>query len=487
MSDNISFDDLIPKQAAEPSFEDLVPRSTGQEIGRQLGLAGRAIVTGVTSLPMAIGDTLAHAQNFANALTGRESRVTVPSESLQSQLTQAGVPEPITRSERAAQAGMQALTGTASMAKQAPILVANAAKEIPIAGVSAAMSQPAAEVVKDYTGSDLAATMAAIGTAGVTAGYTGRALNAAEAGKPLFTMEQVKQRASRAYKDIDNAGITVKPQSSLNMLDDMRNNLKEARMIPDSPEAITVGKTIKEMENIIGTQKVPFATLDRLRQMANDIKMSKDGKESRLGSVMVDTIDSYISKLNGKDVIAGKEGVDEAVKKITSARKDWRNASRAQVLEDALNVAEVKTYAPNTSESELIRRGFINIAANKQKMSLFTEEEQNIIKGVAKGGSMDHLLSFFGQFNPARSKLAAFGYGSAATGALLGNSPTTGAIAAGLAGTGWTADTIQSVLRRRAAQQAANAIASGQTQGPPPNLAYRGLFTTGLVPPEPNQ
>ena len=77
--------------------------------------------------------------------------------------------------------------------------------------------------------------------------------------------------------------------------------------------------------------------------------------------------------------------------------------------------------------------------------------------------------------------------GAATAGSLMGQSPTAGALAAGLAGAGYTSDTIQGVLRRRAAQQAANAIASGQTQGPPPNLAYRGLFTTGLVPPEPNQ
>lgn len=474
MSDDEIGNILSGKTNPEPQ-----QRSFGQEVARQAGLAGRAIVTGITSLPMAVGDVLAHSQNLANQLTGREARVQVPSESFQAQLTQAGVPVPQNTAERTAQAGMQAMTGTAAMAKQVPVSVANAAKEVPIAGVSAALSQPAAEVVKDYTGSDLAATMAAIGVGGVTAGYTGRAMNAMEKGKPLYTMDEVRQRASRQYTEVDNAGITIKPKSALDMVSTIRQNLDDANMIPGSKEAIEVEKSLAQMEKIIGTQKVPFSTLDRLRQMANDLKGSKDAKEARLGAIAVNTIDDYITKLNGKDVIAGKEGVDAAVKKISEARKDWRNASRAQILEDALNVAEMKALDPKASEGDLIRRGFINIAANKQKMGLFTPEEQNVIKAVANGGSADSLLTFFGQFNPFRSKLAAAGSAAFAT-----QAPVTAGL---VAGGGLAADTLQGVLRRRAAEAAVKTIASGAAKPNQPNYAYRGLLTTGLVRPDTNQ
>ena len=484
MANEISFDDLVP---ADVSFEDLVPqRSLGQEIGRQIGLTGRAAYEGFTAPATAALEFGRGLYNVGANLLGSESRLPSVAQAQSQLLTQAGVPQPETMTERAAQAGAQAMTGTAGLAK-VPGMVANIAKEVPVAGVSAFMSQPAAEVVKDYTGSDLAATLAAVGTGAISAGYTGRALNAMEKGQPVFTMKEVQNRASKQYQTLDNSGITIKPQSALDMVSGIRKDLSEARMIPNSPEAMTIEKTLKEMEKVIGTQKVPFSTLDRLRQMANDLKMSSDGKEARLGSVAVDSIDNYINGLQGKDILSGKEGIDKAVKQIKDARTDWRNASRARVLEEALNTAEIKAYTPNTSESELIRRGFINIAASPKKMALFNENEQNVIKSVAKGGSFDSLLSFMGQFNPARSKLAAFGYGTAASGAMLSGSSSTGAIAAGLAGAGWTADTIQGVLRRRAAQQAANAIASGAAGPSPTNLAYRGLFTSGLVPPDTNQ
>jgi len=466
---------LSGEQAQQPT-----QRTAGQELGRQLGLTGRAVYEGLTSPATAVLEAGRGVYNIGANLLGSESRIPSFAQAQGQALTQAGVPEPETRLERAVQAGTQAMTGTAGLAKLAPAipaLAADMARQIPVSAVAGMVSQPTAEVIKDYTGSDLAATIAAVGAGTLAAGASGRAIGAAlKENKPVFTMDEVRQRASKAYREVDDAGITVKPQSALSMVGNIRKSLDDANMIPGSPEAAAVERTLAQMEKIIGTQRVPFSTVDRLRQLANQLKGSSDPKEARLGSVAVDTVDNYITKLNGRDLIAGQGGLDEAVKNVMGARKDWRNASRAQVLEDALNVAEIKKEMPNASESELIRRGFVNIAANKNKMGLFSEQEQNIIKSVIKGGSLDPLLSFAAQFNPARSKLSAAAYGVAAT--------QTPMSAAGLAGAGYTADTIQSVLRRRAAQQAANLIASGQGLPSQPNLAYRGLFTTGLVPPE---
>jgi hypothetical protein len=483
MSDDEIGNILSGKTSPQPQQQPPQERSLGQEIGRQVGLTGRALYEGFTAPATAVLEAGKGLYNIGANLLGSESRAPEFAQAQSQMLTQAGVPAPETRLERGVQAGAQAMAGTAGLAKMAPSIPALAgdmARQIPVSGVAGLVSQPTAEVIKDYTGSDLAATVAAVGMGTVAAGASGRAIGAAmKDNKPMFTMDEVKQRASKSYRAMDDSGVAIKPQSVLDMISDTRQKLSDARMIPNTDSANAVNASLKQMESIVGTGRVSFTKLEQLRQIGNDLRGSKDNNVARLGNVIVDNMDGYITKLNNKDLIAGQAGLDDAVKNLVNARKDWRNASRAQVLEDALNVAEIKKEMPNASESELIRRGFVNIAANKQKMGLFNKEEQNIIKSVIQGGSLDPMLSFAAQFNPARSKLSAAAYGVAAT-----QTPMT---AGGLAATGYTADTIQSVLRRRAAQQAANAIASGQTQGPPPNLAYRGLFTTGLVPPEPNQ
>lgn len=469
-------DDDIAKVLTSPAPE---PRSTGQEVGRQLGLTARAALEGFAAPATAVLEFGKGAYNLGAAALGSESRAPEFAQQFSKGLTAMGLPEPENQLERAVQSGAQAMAGTASlagMAPKVPALAAEMGKQIPVSGVAGLVSQPTFEVVKDYTGSDLAATVAAVGMGSLAAGASGRILNAMEKGKPVYTMQEVKDRAKRSYGTMDNSNISVKPQSALNMVQDIRKTLDDARMIPNTDEAKAVEATLLQMEKIIGTQRVPFATIDRLRQMVNDLKGSTDPKVKRLGSIALDTVDNYIDKLNAKDLITGKGELDKAVKTLKEARTDWRNASRAEILEDALNVAEIKKERPNASESELIRTGFINIATNKNKMNLFSPAEQNVIKSVVKGGSLDPMLSFAAQFSPTRSKLSAAAYGFGAT-----QSPATAAL---LGGTGFGAEVIQNALRRAAAKEAANRIASGAVKPTPPNLAYRGLLTGAMNPPQ---
>jgi len=260
------------------------------------------------------------------------------------------------------------------------------------------------------------------------------------------------------------------------MIGDIRSDLDDANMIPGTPESDYINANLARIQSIVEQNpQMSFSTLEKVRGILNDLKTNKDPNIRRLGGVAVTRADDFITNLTTKDVIAGKGGIDEAVRTIVGARKDWRNASRAQILDDALNVADAKNLDPKASDSELIRRGFINLAANKDKMKAFNQEEKNIIRSVAEGGPLDPILTFASQFSPLRSKLAAAG--GAYT---FSQNP---ALATGVAGAGLAADYTQSVLRRRAAQMAANRIASGQTAPLPENLAYRGLLSTALNPP----
>lgn len=468
-----------PVQATTPTQ----PRSVLGEVGRQLGLTGRAAYESFTSPATA---TLELGRNVANVganLLGLEGRVPSVAQAQSQMLTRAGIPEAETGLERAVQAGTQAMASTgglAALAPKIPALAAELVRQIPAAAAAGVTGQATAEAVKETTGSDLAATLAGVGLGALSAGAAGRVAGAVSAERPqLFTMQQIKQRASKSYNAMDEAGVTLKPQSALGMVDDIKMKLDEARMVPGTDQAKEVNARLDQISKMIGTERVSFTKLEKMRGMLNDLRASKDADVQRLGKVAVDQVDNYIANITGRDVIAGKEGLDKAVASVMSARKDWRNASRAQVLEDALNVAEAKALAPTASESELIRRGFINIASNKDKMKLFTENEQNVIKSVARGGSLDPLLTFAARFNPERPGIALIG-----TAGIAAGNP---ALAAGVAGGGYLADKLQAQLRRQAAEQATRTIASGAARAPQTNLAYRGLFTTGLIPPEPGQ
>ncbi len=214
-----------------------------------------------------------------------------------------------------------------------------------------------------------------------------------------------------------------------------------------------------------------------MRRLANNLKSNPDKNIRRLASEMVDSIDDHVATLSPKDVVSGAGGIDVAVKTIMEARKDFRNASRASTLDNILNVAETKALNPTASESELIRQGFINLATNKNKMSLFNKDEQSAIKAVAKGSSLDPLLTLMAKFNPQRSQFMA--------GGAFAGSIAKPEIGIPIAAAGYGADKLQALLRRQSAEKAMSGLLTGTT--PPPSTDYytRGLMSSLMNPPNP--
>ncbi len=451
-------------------------RSIGQELMRQLGLTARAGYEAFTSPANVVLEAARGGVNLASEALGSDYRMPSIAQAQSRRLTAMGVPEPENALERAVQSGTQAMAGTAGMAKVAPnvpALASDLVRQIPTSAAAGFTAQPTAEVVKEITGSDTAATIAGILAGTVAAAGTGKGIDYKY--RPRETIAQVKDKATQSYRAVEDAGITLKADSIKRMFGDIQTALDDARMVPGTDSAREVTARLNEMSRVLGTnQTLSFSALDQMKSMLNDLKASSDKNVQRLGGVAVGKVDDYISNLTGKDIVAGKDGLDKAVKDIMSARKDWRNANRAQTLEDALNVAEAKALDPKASESELIRRGFINLAANKDKMKTFTEAEQNIIKSVAKGGPFDSVLSMIARFSPLRSQLMAAGQAAAYT-----QSPTA---ALALAGGGLSADLLQSLLRRQAAQAGIKEIAAGATPRAP-NLFYQGLLSGALNPP----
>ena len=80
------------------------------EMGRQVGLTGRGAVTGIAGLPMMAGDAL---NQLINSITG--SNIPPASQSLQSLMTRAGVPEPRTGTERVSQDVVAGMTGVGAV------------------------------------------------------------------------------------------------------------------------------------------------------------------------------------------------------------------------------------------------------------------------------------------------------------------------------------------------------------------------------------
>jgi len=456
----------LPETQVQPSS------SVTEQIGRQVGLTGRAAIQGMSAPVNVAADFLSGAYNVGANLLGSESRMPYLSQEQAAGLTQVGFPEPKGGLEKTVQAGTQAMASVPAI--PAASLTKNLVQQIPAAAASGVVAEPTAEAVKALTGSDLAATIASLGVSAVvgqTAGKTAAAFTDAKIAP--VTMQDIQQRASRAYTQVGNLGIELKPQTAISIVDDIKSNLNKERFLPEN--APSVQTVLNKYDSISTKGKVSFNDLDQMRQLANDLRLDKDPNVRRLAGVMVSSIDDRIAKLSPTEVSAGAGGIDEAVKTITAARKDWRNLSRASTIENILNIADVRSANPNASEGELIRQGFIILAANKNKMSLFTENEQNAIKSVTRGGSLDSLLSIIAKFDPTRRNVLGAG---AAIGATMKPEIGVPVMAAGIG-----AEQMQNFLRARAAQKVQSGLLSGNIQPPTPSYGFRGLLSSALNQP----
>jgi hypothetical protein len=354
---------------------------------------------------------------------------------------------------------------------------ANLAQQLPAATAAPLVAQPVAEEVKALTGSDLAALVASIGVSGAVGSSAGNIANRVASGKQTVpTMEQVRQNAQRSYTKVSDLGIKLTSANANSLVDKLKTRLDAKDYIPEN--AAPVKNVVSKIESIAARGDVSFDNVDKMRSLANTLKGDTDANVRRLGSELIAGIDEHVAALKPRDVSAGAGGIDEAVKTIASARKDWRNLSRASMLENILDVAETRALNPTASESELIRQGFIALAANKNKLALFNEAERNAIKAVAKGSSLDPLLTLAAKFNPQRSQLiAAGGIGGGIA------SPETLVYTAPIAAAGFTADKLQALLRRQAADRAIGGLLTGTTAMPAASQYSRGLLSTIMTQP----
>ena len=480
---------VTPSPVAQAQPLGVQPQGIMQSLGlapeqlkRQLGLTARMGVTGFTAPATAALDFLSGAYNVGANLVGSPSRMPLASEAQQQGMTQLGVPEPQGMLERGVQAGGAAMMGTAvpaAVLKGIPAaapLVENMFAQIPAAGISGITATAVGEKTADITRSPLAGYAAALVTGGLTANMASKALTPlANPRTPTLSMDEIRTRASQAYRTMENEGVTLRPASVQNLFNRAEQSLVQENFNPALDAHRPVAQVIQQVRGMAGNTRVSFTQLEQMRSAMNALKNDPNPATRKYAGQFVSQVDDYLANISPRDVMPGTTGSAEtASRAVTAARRDWRNMSRAGTIEDALNVAEAKALDPKASEGELIRRQLINLVANKNKMRVFSEREQNAIKSVAKGPFVDPLLTLASRFNPERSQLMA---ATQVAGAIA--NPY---IAATIAGGGYAADKLQGMLRSRAANKLVGGIASGNLPEPVPNLAWRGMLSAGGVP-----
>jgi hypothetical protein len=485
--DTISTEQPAASQtAAEPSI--------ASELGRQLGLTARAGISGLSSVPNAVADFLSGAANLGLMAAGSEQRVPYLSQVQQQALNQI-LPTPASGLESAVQTGAEAVAGLMTpgmrlpMAQQAEGATARqvatrAGAEALGTAAGAMVGEQAAKQVQEITGSPWAALAAGLATGTLVGSGTGKAAFAlAGPRQEPVTIQQIRQRAQQGYQTMEDAGVTVKSNSIKNKLvPSIQDTLTKENF---DPELVAAHKPIQDnlklLNKIVSDPQVDFKRLEKLRGSFSSLSQGSDDT-SRLAKVVVNEIDSFLANLSGKDIQSAKGDPKAALESLTKARTDWRNQSRAQVLQDILDSASAVVEGKGGAISDVLRNKMVNLTSNVDKMKLFSTAEQNVIKAATKATDLEGFLNVLSKFNPqrglAQASIATSGIPMAATG--TGPTQMAGLGMTTLSGLGYMSDKALAASRRKEVQDLISQIASGNLQAPKEGFAIPGLFGATL-------
>lgn len=455
------YDEAISQQPPQ------IPSMMSQ-IGRQLGLTGRAAIEGVAALPNIIADPFA-----------RMAGITPPSQALSQTLTRAGFPEPQTGVERAVQAGAQAVAGAGGQIelarKAAQVTTSPIAREFsrqvaqaPGTQLTAAsVAAPVAQQVTEVTESPLAGMTAGVLAGGATGIRRGQEL------PPVA--KQLRDEADKAYKRAENAGLVVQPAYVQNMASKLSTKAFSEGFDPGlHPQIAAVLRRLEDE----GANPKTLRELDQLRRIVRaPAKTFDNPDQQRIAGNMVDEFDSLIENISAANIQAGANK-DVAISALKQARDVYTKSRKVSIVEDMVDAAQTRgAQQTQAGLDNTLRNQFVNLATNKKRMATFSKTEQDEIKRIARGGgNLQQMLRFTGRF-AIRGPVSSIPYLSS----IYATPEIGGPLAMGGLALTEGAKRGAEALRQRDVSRLIEQIAQQQIQGTPslvPLAATRGLLST---------
>ena len=193
-------------------------------------------------------------------------------------------------------------------------------------------------------------------------------------------IQKLKVAASELYKQLDNSGVSVKPEVYDRFVSKLTSKLAKENIDPVlHPKSAQV---LKILNDKAGTPKT-FSELNNMRQIVGEAASAIDPSDARLGKIMLNTLDDGIEQL------ATAEGG-----KFKSDRAIWRKTKKSQDINDMIANA---TQQASGLENGL-RIGARRILKSKKKSRGFTKSELAALRQVSEGTTTANIAKFLGKF-----------------------------------------------------------------------------------------
>jgi len=214
---------------------------------------------------------------------------------------------------------------------------------------------------------------------------------AQEIGEAIPTIDQLKDTSRAVYKELDDAGVTIKPERFRALVSKMTVESRRAGLDPNiTPKA---NQALNRFRDEVGNT-LSLTELDTLRKVAQNAAKSLEPVEAALGSRMIDMVDEFLDKATPGSFISPEGTARDISKRYKVARELWGRARRSELMQEAFEKARNQASGFENG----IRTQFRSILNNKRQRRFFNKQELEAIQKVVRGGRGENIAKFIGRF-----------------------------------------------------------------------------------------
>ena len=205
-------------------------------------------------------------------------------------------------------------------------------------------------------------------------------------------VKNIKNASRAIFNELDSSGVAIK-QNSLKKLERNLDRIAKKEGIRErvTPEAFGAIQEVKK--DIALGQPLTTSQMDELRTIAKNSIVATDPNKVRVGSAIVDEIDSFLDDIKSIDIEKGAQvSAGEVGKKYRAARKLWGRAKRSEMINDAIEMGSSRKAGIEKG----IRNELNNLLNRKKSRKFLNSEDVAAIRKVTDGDFKQNFASMVG-------------------------------------------------------------------------------------------
>lgn len=248
---------------------------------------------------------------------------------------------------------------------------------------------------------------AAGGAGGVVGTGLGQAVGRVFRGRgsrpPTPSTDEMRERAAAEFDIVKDSGVRVSNDSARGFAAGVLERMRELDFDEDLHPGVAIALR-RMVQRVQGEPTInDLHKLRRLFRIAGQDARNPD--QARLTGEMIDDLDAFVAGLadDPSQLVGGAENAEQAVTALRNGIATWASVRRAELIEDAFRLAEMRAGANATSAGmgAAIKQQFAAIARNPRRFNSFNQQEQQAIMEVVLDRSpVDQIIRMFGKFAP---------------------------------------------------------------------------------------